>query len=339
MRFSAYLAELAEQVEQKFNALSEADITKLEKFLDFPLRDGEYIMDFEKSFTFKKNSDRKNPIISKLKKSKKGAVIGLDIATEFATGKETTELLKVIEQQFIQKILMDTSAKYYKTPTYEIVKSAKTGKERKVAVKGTGSKNITPFGKPFVELAKVMEVDSVDKPIIEFGVIAWVPIRREMTEAQKASMEKGRKSGGKKGGKRGEGSKVKKLRARITYLETKFKEFAERVDEGSDLAHMLEIFVGTFAEADMGDITATESEAESEVESEVESAVESEAEITEEKKEETKEEPKNDKGDLMEESDDGEKTEESTNDAEEKQQKINEYYTGEEGRLQNFERV
>lgn len=338
MRFQSYIAELAEKMETKFNELTEADITKLEKCLDFPLRDGEYIMDFDKGFSFKKNSLRKNPIITKMKKAKNGEVLGLDIATEFAVGKETTALLQVIEQQLIQKILMDTSAKYYKTPTYEIVKSAKTGKERKVVVKGTGSKNITPFGKAFVELAKVMGVEADLKPVIEEGGITWTPIRREMTEAQKASMEKGRKSGGKRGGKRGEGSKVKKLRTRITYLETKFKEFAESSKE-IDVADALEIFVGTFTEADTGDITETETE------TEAESEVESEAEITEEPPKPTPKPrvrtpspaPKNVMSDLM--ADSGEETQEITEpDAEEEQQLYYEANKCENDWFPNFER-
>jgi hypothetical protein len=258
MKFQSQVLQNWEAMVEKYNSLSSGDLDKVNECLDFVLVPGNYIGEFEKGISSKWNRDRKTKKVSALKKSKTGAVLGIELVKEFAIGTETSSYLTHCEQLLTQKILMDESADHFRAAEY-----TENANGRKVRVKGTGSINITPYGKAFVELAKVLGVEHIEKMVLAENQkqVIWTPIRKELTEAQKEAMAKGRATG-KKGGKRGETSKVKKLRGEVAFYQTKFKEFKEMLEneDWREVIGAMEIFIGTFETPTPDGATDTEAE-------------------------------------------------------------------------------
>ncbi len=213
-KFQVGVFDTAEKIYAKFSALEQEELdawTKKSK-IEFPVSAGVRIMpDFEvHKFS---NEGMKMPYVSKMKRNGKGAVEVLKFAEELLT---ETNYQGTVEQTIVQKIVFDLRAEFYKEPEKNI-----DGKKKK----GTGSKNITPYGVACADMFEMLGVEHTYKneyQAIDTGfAYCSTLIKKPQTEKQKQSLLNGQTAKTRKGVKKGKSQKTIQLE---NLLETANKE-------------------------------------------------------------------------------------------------------------------
>lgn len=213
-KFQVGVFDTAEKIYAKFSALDQEELdawTKKSK-IEFPVSAGVRIMpDFEvHKFS---NEGMKLWYVSKMKRNGKGAVEVLKFAEELLT---EPNYQATVEQTIVQKIIFDLRAEFYKEPEKTI-----DGKKKK----GTGSKNITPYGVACADMFEMLGVEHTYKneyQAIETGfAYCSTLIKKPQTEKQKQSLLNGQTTTARKGVKKGKSQKTIQLE---NLLETANKE-------------------------------------------------------------------------------------------------------------------
>lgn len=209
-KFQVGVFDTAEKIYSIFSALEQDELdgwTKKSK-IEFPVSAGVRTMpDFEvHKFS---NEGVKMPYVSKMKRKENGAVEVIKFAEELLTESNYQE---TVEQAIVQKIVFDLRAEFYKAP-----KRDEGGKQ----LKGSGSKNITPYGVACVDMFEMLGVEHTYKN--EFKDFKYIRtlIKKPQTEKQKSSLTNGQTSKSRKGVKKGKTQKTIQLE---TLLETANKE-------------------------------------------------------------------------------------------------------------------
>ena len=206
--------DTAEKIYAKFSALEQEELdawTKKSK-IEFPVSAGVRIMpDFEvHKFS---NEGMKMPYVSKMKRTAKGAVEVLKFEELLLTEPNYQE---TVEQMIVQKIIFDLRAEFFKGPEKDA-----DGKKKK----GSGSKNITPYGVACADMFEMLDVEHTYKN--EFKEIegefrySRTLIKKPQTERQKQSLLNGQTTTARKGVKKGKSQKTIQLE---NLLETANKE-------------------------------------------------------------------------------------------------------------------
>jgi hypothetical protein len=213
-KFQVGVFNTAEKIYAKFSALKQEELdawTKKSK-IEFPVSAGVRTMpDFEvHKFS---NEGMKLWYVSKMKRNGKGAVEILKYAEELLT---ESNYQSTVEQTIVQKIVFDLRAEFYKEPEKTI-----DGKKKK----GTGSKNITPYGVACADMFEMLGVEHTYKneyKEIDTGfAYCSTLIKKPQTEKQKQSLLNGQTTTARKGVKKGKSQKTIQLE---TLLETANKE-------------------------------------------------------------------------------------------------------------------
>lgn len=213
-KFQVGVFNTAEKIYAKFSALKQEELdawTKKSK-IEFPVSAGVRTMpDFEvHKFS---NEGMKLWYVSKMKRNGKGAVEILKYAEELLT---ESNYQSTVEQTIVQKIVFDLRAEFYKEPEKTI-----DGKKKK----GTGSKNITPYGVACADMFEMLGVEHTYKneyKEIDTGfAYCSTLIKKPQTEKQKQSLLNGQTTTARKGVKKGKSQKTIQLE---NLLETANKE-------------------------------------------------------------------------------------------------------------------
>ena len=151
-----------------------------------------------------------------VKNSKTGKTTHIQIVEELAETDADT-FYENYKQQVVFSLLQDECAPHRKKADKD---------EHGKTIKGTTGPNITPYGKAVRLACEMLGVECNDKfTISEDGKsLVRVPFVREMTEAQKESMKKGRESSSRKGVPKGQTRPVKILAAKIVELRKEREE-------------------------------------------------------------------------------------------------------------------
>jgi len=202
--------DTAEKIYSKFSALEQEELdgwTKKSK-IEFPVSAGVRTMpDFEVHKY--SNEGVKTPYVSKMKRNGRGAVEVLKFAEELLTESNYQE---TVEQTIVQKIVFDLRAEFYKAP-----KKDEEGKP----IKGSGSKNITPYGVACAEMFEMLGVEHTYKNEFKDFNYSRTLIKKPQTEKQKQSLANGQTAKTRKGVKKGKSQKTIQLE---NLLETANKE-------------------------------------------------------------------------------------------------------------------
>ena len=213
-KFQVGVFDTAEKIYAKFSALDQEELdawTKKSK-IEFPVSAGVRNMpDFEvHKFS---NEGMKMPYVSKMKRTAKGAVEVLKMEETLLTDDTYKD---TVEQMIVQKIIFDLRAEFYKVPEKDADGKAK---------KGTGSKNITPYGVACAEMFEMLGVEHTYKnEYKEFdGEFRYsrTLIKKPQTEKQKQSLLNGQTTTARKGVKKGKSQKTIQLE---NLLDTANKE-------------------------------------------------------------------------------------------------------------------
>lgn len=213
-KFQVGVFDTAEKIYAKFSALKQEELdawTKKSK-IEFPVSAGVRNMpDFEvHKFS---NEGMKMPYVSKMKRTAKGAVEVLKMEETLLTDDTYKD---TVEQMIVQKIIFDLRAEFYKVPEKDA-----DGKVKK----GTGSKNITPYGVACADMFEMLGVEHTYKnEYKEFdGEFRYsrTLIKKPQTEKQKQSLLNGQTTTARKGVKKGKSQKTIQLE---NLLETANKE-------------------------------------------------------------------------------------------------------------------
>ena len=152
------------------------------------------------------NSKLKTPKVNDFKRAKNGQVLALKYEKNLATADGTDYENIVIKQSIVQALVFNLRAEFYKAPEKD-----SNGKK----IKGTESKNITPYGVACQEMFLLLEIESTWKLTYaekeHEGELRTVLIRPEQTEEQKESLRKGQKSKARAGVSKGKSQKQKQL--------------------------------------------------------------------------------------------------------------------------------
>ena len=202
----------AGDIYKKFSALNQEEIDQWAKRskIEFAVKAGTRAMPEFEIHKFD-NSKLKVKKVFAFQRNKKGAVKAIKIEGELY---KLPEYENVVKQMIVQKIVLDLRAEFFK----EAEKDAE-GKK----IKGTGSKNITPFGVACKEMFTLLGVENKYKYEIDGSGLKQVLITEPQTEAQKESLLAGQKSKARKGVKKGKSQKTIQLE---TSLEQANKEMA-----------------------------------------------------------------------------------------------------------------
>jgi hypothetical protein len=151
--------------------------------------------------------------VSKMKRTAKGAVEVIKFAEELLA---ESNYQATVEQTIVQKIIFDLRAEFYKVPEKDA-----DGKKKK----GSGSKNITPYGVACADMFEMLGVEHTYKneyQEIDTGfAYCSTLIKKPQTEKQKQSLLNGQTTTARKGVKKGKSQKTIQLE---TLLETAKKE-------------------------------------------------------------------------------------------------------------------
>ncbi len=202
----------AADIYKKFSALSQEELNQWAKRskIEFAVKAGTRAVPEFEIHKFE-NSKLKVKKVFAFQKNKKGGVKALKVEGELY---KLPEYENVVKQMIVQKIVFDLRAEFFK----EAEKDA-DGKK----IKGTGSKNITPFGVACKEMFTLLGVENKYKYEIDGSGLKQVLITEPQTEAQKESLLAGQKSKARKGVKKGKSQKTIQLE---TSLEQAKKEMA-----------------------------------------------------------------------------------------------------------------
>ena len=302
------LPEIQCQITGAWFDLSDSTIEQFEKKASLPFKIKRNNQGRKVGFSVVSNKGKKKFTTGAVSKNKNGITTKIQIVEELVENhlEDATEHYK---QCVVYSLLQDECAAY---------KAPKEKDSDGKAIKGSGGPNITPYGKAVRILCELLGVVHETKfQTSEDGMsLVRVPFVREMTEAQKASMKKGRESNARSG--------VKKNKSRVVkVLEQEIQDQQERIEKLEKFIRESYEFGQTIDPTDMIGHFIKENNLEEPEELEVVEVVEETGFLPEsdedrpttpylpEEKEETKEpERKNVMGELLADSDDEEEDKE-----------------------------
>ena len=302
------LPEIQCQITGAWFDLSDSTIEQFEKKASLPFKIKRNNQGRKVGFSVVSNKGKKKFTTGAVSKNKNGITTKIQIVEELVENhlEDATEHYK---QCVVYSLLQDECAAY---------KAPKEKDSDGKAIKGSGGPNITPYGKAVRILCELLGVVHETKfQTSEDGMsLVRVPFVREMTEAQKASMKKGRESNARSG--------VKKNKSRVVkVLEQEIQDQQERIEKLEKFIRESYEFGQTIDPTDMIGHFIKENNLEEPEELEVVEVVEETGFLPEsdedrpttpylpEEKEETKEpEKKNVMGELLADSDDEEEDKE-----------------------------
>lgn len=215
---AASIYKTCEKIYKKFSALTQEQLNQWVKDakVDFPVQAGtKTSAEFEiHSFD---NGKLKLPKVNAFKRTKTGKVLALKFEKNLAVFfKEDYEV--VVEQAIVQMIVFNLRSEFFKAPT-------KDAEDKNI--KGTGSKNITPYGVACKNMFSLLGVECEEKMILnkdeDEGGLERELITKPMTEAQKISLATGQKSKARGGVKKGKSQKTKQLEAVLFATQQKLE--------------------------------------------------------------------------------------------------------------------
>ena len=210
------LPEIQCQITGAWFDLSDSEIEQFEKKASLPFKIKRNNQGRKVGFSVVSNKGKKKFTTGAVSKNKNGITTKIQIVEELVENhlEDATEHYK---QCVVYSLLQDECAAY---------KAPKEKDSDGKAIKGSGGPNITPYGKAVRILCELLGVVHETKfQTSEDGMsLVRVPFVREMTEAQKASMKKGRESNARSG--------VKKNKSRVVkVLEQEIQDQQERIEK------------------------------------------------------------------------------------------------------------
>ena len=210
------LPEIQCQITGAWFDLSDSTIEQFEKKASLPFKIKRNNQGRKVGFSVVSNKGKKKFTTGAVSKNKNGITTKIQIVEELVENhlEDATEHYK---QCVVYSILQDECAAY---------KAPKEKDSDGKAIKGSGGPNITPYGKAVRILCELLGVVHETKfQTSEDGMsLVRVPFVREMTEAQKASMKKGRESNARSG--------VKKNKSRVVkILEQDIQDKQEKIEK------------------------------------------------------------------------------------------------------------
>ena len=210
------LPEIQCQITGAWFDLSDSTIEQFEKKASLPFKIKRNNQGRKVGFSVVSNKGKKKFTTGAVSKNKNGITTKIQIVEELVENhlEDATEHYK---QCVVYSLLQDECAAY---------KAPKEKDSDGKAIKGSGGPNITPYGKAVRILCELLGVVHETKfQTSEDGMsLVRVPFVREMTEAQKASMKKGRESNARSG--------VKKNKSRVVkVLEQEIQDQQERIEK------------------------------------------------------------------------------------------------------------